>query len=111
MPAEMIQALTLRPEILRVCRIRRGCLSRRPDLHQREVRLRAQLACVAPGGFNDHQLLHAPLQLQVIQEPLRERLAIEYTRAAMADSNRVPDSLFDQLREQFSDADIKELTS
>ena len=40
----------------------------------------------------------------------RERLAIEYTRAVMADSNHVPEELFTRLKASFSEPEIVELT-
>ena len=41
----------------------------------------------------------------------RERLAVEYTRAAQADSNRVGADLFERLRGAFTDPEIVELTA
>ena len=40
----------------------------------------------------------------------RERLAIEYTRAAMTASNAIPEPLSQQLHEHFSDPELVELT-
>jgi alkylhydroperoxidase family enzyme len=40
----------------------------------------------------------------------RERLAIAYTRAAMADSNAIPEHLVRELHQQFSDPEYVELT-
>ena len=40
----------------------------------------------------------------------RERLAIEYTRAAMTDSNAVPEPLMQALHEHFSDPELVELS-
>ena len=40
----------------------------------------------------------------------RERLAIEYTRAAMANSNAIPQPLAGQLHEHFADPELVELT-
>ena len=40
---------------------------------------------------------------------LREQLAIEYTKAAMADSNHVPAPLMDALKAEFSDPELVEL--
>ena len=42
--------------------------------------------------------------------PPRERLAIEYTKAAMADSNAVPDALMADLSTHFSDPELVELS-
>ena len=41
---------------------------------------------------------------------VRERLAVEYTRAAMHDSNAVPEPLWTQLHEHFSDPELVELS-
>lgn len=122
MPAEMIQALTLRPEILRAFAGFGGSIYPGGLLERRvkelviieSSRRNACQFCV-----NSHvalvgmmQLIDKPLQtLDDVQSlPPRERLAVEYTRAAMTDSNRVPDALFEQLRKNFSDAEIVELT-
>jgi len=40
----------------------------------------------------------------------RQRLALDYTRAAMRDSNAIPDGLFAELRKAFSSQEIVELT-
>jgi alkylhydroperoxidase family enzyme len=52
--------------------------------------------------------------LHLIDEPAslapRERVACEYTRAAMADSNHVPDALATKLKERFSDPELVELS-
>jgi len=40
----------------------------------------------------------------------RERLAIEFTRAAMTDSNAIPPALTRDLHEHFSDPELVELT-
>jgi len=42
--------------------------------------------------------------------PPRERLAIEYTRAAMTDSNAVPDALMVEMADHFSDPELVELS-
>ena len=40
----------------------------------------------------------------------RERIAIEYTRAAMADSNAIPEPLAQRLHAHFTDPEVVELT-
>ena len=40
----------------------------------------------------------------------RERLAVEYTRAAMADSNAIPESMVQQLHQEFTDPELVELS-
>jgi alkylhydroperoxidase family enzyme len=53
-----------------------------------------------------------PLRLIAEPEGLvpRERIAIQYTRAAMADSNAIAESLGRELHEHFSDPELVELT-
>ena len=52
--------------------------------------------------------------LALIEEPAslppRERLAVEYTRAAMADSTRSPSRCWAELNEAFTDPELVELT-
>jgi alkylhydroperoxidase family enzyme len=52
--------------------------------------------------------------LAVVADPSglvpRERLAIEYTKAAMRDSNAIPPSLMAALKERFSDPELVELS-
>ena len=122
MPAEMIQALTLRPEILRgFAGFGAGVYP--GGLLERRVK---ELVIIESSRRNSCQFCtqsHLALvrMLGMIDEPFaalddlgalapRERLAVEYTRAAMTDSNRVPDALFEQLRAHFTDAEIVELT-
>ncbi len=122
MPAEMIQAFTLRPEILRAFAgfghsvYPGGLLERRVkelviiESSRRNVCqfcTESHLALVKMMGIID-QPLEALNDPQLLSQ--RERLALEYTRAAMTDSNRVPEALFDRLRSQFNDAEIVELT-
>jgi alkylhydroperoxidase family enzyme len=40
----------------------------------------------------------------------RERLAVEYTRAAQRDSNRIPEALAAELKERFTDPELVELS-
>ena len=58
-------------------------------------------------GLSDNPagLLDAPSELT---EP--QRLAIEWTRSVMRDSNRVSDNLFEQVRTCFGDGGVVELT-
>ncbi len=121
-PVEMIQAMCLRPEILGAfagfgdCVYPGGLLERRVK----------ELVIITASTTNDCQFCtfsHCDLVhlADIVQDPLvvieqteslapRERLAIEYTRAAMADSNAIPDALAERLHEQFSDAEYVELT-
>ena len=121
-PVEMIQAMCLRPEILRAfagfgdCVYPGGLLERRVK----------ELTIITASQANDCQFCtssHCDLvdiagiakePLALVQEPgslvPRERLAVEYTRAAMADSNAIPGGLLRELHEHFSDPELVELT-
>jgi alkylhydroperoxidase family enzyme len=57
-------------------------------------------------------ILDEPLVTIADPSPLapRERLAVEYTRAAQLDSNRVPEPLAAELKEQFTDPELVELS-
>lgn len=121
-PAQMIQAMCLRPEILRAfggfgdCVYPGGLLSRR---EKELVIIESSRANSCQFCTNSH--LDLVKIIGLIPDPMkslddlmllspRERLAVEYTRAAMKDSNRVPDALFTQLNQFFNDAEIVELT-
>lgn len=121
-PVEMVQAMSLRPEILRAfagfgdCVYPGGLLERRVK----------ELVIITASQANDCQFCtnsHCDLvrlagilddPLEAVADPARldrrERLAVEYTRAAMADSNAIPDRLSEQLKETFSDPELVELT-
>jgi alkylhydroperoxidase family enzyme len=121
-PVEMVQAMCLRPEILAAfggfgnCVYPGGLLERRVK----------ELVIITASKSNDCQFCtnsHCDLvEIEdIVQEPLsaiqhphlldpREHVAIEYTRAAMADSNAISETLAAQLHEQFSDPELVELT-
>lgn len=121
-PVEMIQAMCLRPELLRGfagfgdCVYPGGLLERRVK----------ELVIITASTTNECQFCtdsHCDLVeiSDIVAEPLtvigltdglpaRERLAIEYTRAAMTDSNHVPATLQQALHEHFSDPELVELT-
>jgi alkylhydroperoxidase family enzyme len=121
-PVEMIQAMCLRPEILRAfagfgdCVYPGGLLERRVK----------ELVIITASKANACQFCtysHSDLVdiADIVQDPLvviehpeslppRERLAVEYTRAAMADSNAIPEPLRRQLSAQFADPELVELT-
>jgi alkylhydroperoxidase family enzyme len=121
-PVEMIQAMCLRPEILRAF-AGFGSSVYPGGLLERRVK---ELTIITASERNDCQFCtssHCDLVdiADIAEEPLRliadpdslvprERLAILYTRAAMADSNAVPESLVRDLHERFSDPEIVELT-
>jgi AhpD family alkylhydroperoxidase len=121
-PVEMIQAMCLRPEILRAFAgfgnsvYPGGLLERRV---KELVIITASKANACQFCTNSHvdlvgiaSILEDPLTLVDIPDSLvpRERLAVEYTRAAMADSNAIPEPLVQQLHEHFTDPEMVELS-
>ena len=121
-PVEMIQAMCLRPEILRAF-AGFGNAVYPGGLLERRVK---ELVIITASDTNDCQFCvnsHCDLVdiADIVQEPLvviakteslapRERVAIAYTRAVMAHSNAIPEPLAHQLHEQFSDPEVVELT-
>jgi alkylhydroperoxidase family enzyme len=121
-PVEMIQAMCLRPEILRAfagfgeCVYPGGLLERRVK----------ELVIITASQRNDCQFCvdsHCDLVsiADILDEPLtlidepgslapRERLAVEYTKAAMTDSNHIPEPLTASLKSAFTDPELVELT-
>jgi AhpD family alkylhydroperoxidase len=121
-PVEMLQAMCLRPEILRAfagfgeALYPGGLLDRRVQ----------ELVIIAASEANACQfcteahcdivdifgILERPLELVATPGdlPARERLAVEYTRAVIADSNAVPEALQAGLHEAFTDPELVELT-
>jgi AhpD family alkylhydroperoxidase len=121
MPVEMLQAMALRPELLRAFAgfgeaIYPGGLLERSVKELVILQSSHDNAC----QFCTHSHIAIMQQLGLSDEPLRElenqertareKLALEYTRAAMRDPNRVPDELFARLKESFSEPEIVELT-
>jgi AhpD family alkylhydroperoxidase len=121
-PTEMIQAMCLRPEILRGF----GAFGHGlyPDgVLERRVK---ELVIIAASEANECQFCrdshcHLVQITGIIEEPLltlgapeslaiRERLAVAYTRAAMANSNAIPEALVRDLHAQFTDPELVELT-
>jgi AhpD family alkylhydroperoxidase len=121
-PVEMIQAMCLRPEILRAFAGFGGAVYP-GGLLERRVK---ELVIITASTDNECQfctyshvdlvsmasILEAPLAMVAEPETLapRERLAIDYTRAAMTDSNRIPESLMALLKAEFSEPELVELT-
>lgn len=121
-PVEMIQAMCLRPEILQAFAGFGGAVYP-GGLLERRVK---ELVIITASQTNECQfctyshcdivslgdILDGPLELVAAPEDLaaRERLAVEYTRAAMHDSNRVPEPLVAQLKERFTDPELVELS-
>ncbi len=121
-PVEMIQAMCLRPEILRGFAGFGGCVYP-GGLLERRVK---ELVIITASNTNECQFCvnsHVDLVdiADIVKDPLfviqhtetlapRERLGIEYTRAAMADSNAIPEPLMQQLHEHYTDPELVELT-
>ena len=120
MPVEMLQAMSLQPQILQAFA---GCGAVYPGgwldrpLKERVI-LESSKTNACQFCTNSHIALMK--QLGIADDPVasltdmglsdRERLALEYTRAAMRDSNRIPEALFADLKATFTDPEIVELT-
>jgi AhpD family alkylhydroperoxidase len=121
-PVEMLQAMCLRPEILRAFGGFGGCVYP-GGLLERRVK---ELVIITASHTNDCQfctashcdlvqigdILDEPLALiaRPASLPARERLAVEYTRAAMVDSNAIPEPLWAELAQVFTDPELVEMT-
>lgn len=121
-PVEMIQAMCLRPEILRAFAGFGGCVYP-GGLLERRVK---ELVIITSSTTNKCQFCtnsHCDLVdiADIVQDPLvaiesteslvpRERIAIAYTRAVMTDSNQIPEPLAHELHEHFTDPELVELT-
>ena len=121
-PVEMLQAMCLRPEILHAFAGFGGAVYP-GGLLERRIK---ELVIITASAANDCQfctgshcdivdiwgIVESPLRL--IDEPAalppRERLAIDYAKAVVADSNAIPEQLSRELREHFSDPELVELT-
>jgi AhpD family alkylhydroperoxidase len=121
-PVEMLQAMCLRPEILRAFAGFGGAVYPGGILERRIK----ELVIITASEKNDCQFCtfsHVDLVdiADIVDQPLaviaapdglepRERLAIEYTRSAMHDSNAVPAQLQASLHEHFTDPELVELS-
>ena len=121
-PVEMLQAMALRPEILRAF-AGFGNAVYPGGILERRVK---ELVIITASQSNECQFCvgsHCDLVdiAGIIDDPRaaieerealapRERVAVEYTRAAMADSNDVPEALSRELREHFTDPELVELS-
>jgi AhpD family alkylhydroperoxidase len=121
-PVEMVQAMCLRPELLRAF-AGFGHSVYPGGLLERRIK---ELVIITASTENDCQFCtssHCDLVeiADILDEPLRmielpptleprERVAVEYTRAVMRDSNRIPAALEEGLKERFTDPELVELT-
>jgi alkylhydroperoxidase family enzyme len=122
MPVEMLQAMTLRPEILRAFAGFGGSVYP-GGLLERRVK---ELVIITASRANECQFcLNSHCDLvrieDIVEQPLdvidsgsvamtpRENAAVELTLVAHADSNNVPAELDARLHELFSDAELVEL--
>lgn len=121
-PGEMLQAMSLRPELLSgFSKMGEGFYP--GGIVERDLKELVILessrsnACQFCTGV--HEVVARmmgigddPIRLldDESRQTTRQRLALEYTRTAMTDSNRVSDELFARLRSAFTDAEIVEIT-
>ena len=121
-PVEMLQAMCLRPEILRAFAGFGGSVYP-GGLLERRIQ---ELVIITASATNECQFCtdaHCDIvdlgdivadPIAAIADPTalppRERLAVEYTRAVIADSNHVPDTVSNELHEHFTDPELVELT-
>ena len=121
-PVEMLQAMCLRPEILRAFAGFGNAVYPGGIL---ERRIKELVIITASDGNGCQFCFNAHCDIvdleDIVEDPVsaigdpaalvpRERLAIEYTRAAQADSNRLPDALARELHEHFTDPELVELS-
>jgi alkylhydroperoxidase family enzyme len=121
-PVEMLQAMALRPEILRAFAGFGGAVYPGGLLERRLQ----ELVIITASQRNECQFCeHAHCDIVdiegIIETPLehiadpsrltsRERLAVAYTKAVLTDSNRLPDDLMTEIHATFSDPELVELT-
>ncbi|MBI3659718.1 carboxymuconolactone decarboxylase family protein [Candidatus Acetothermia bacterium] len=122
LPVEMLQAMSLRPEILKAfagfgnCLYPGGLLER---ALKEKVILKSSLRNSCQFCINSHyeimRMAGIPQQqIYHLEDPKnlteRERVALAYTEAVMRDSNRVSDQLFTEVKKHFSPPEIVQLT-
>ena len=122
LPVEMLQAMSLRPEILRAFGetgkgvYPGGILER---ALKEKVILKASLLNECQFCINSHRAIMRMIgipdpQIEDLEAPehlsCREALALDYTSRAICDANGIGEAFFDRLRQEFSDEEIVELT-
>jgi AhpD family alkylhydroperoxidase len=122
LPVEMLQAMSLRPEILSAfAQTGEGLYP--GGMLERELKEKVILKSSQDNNCQFCSDSHRDMMrmIGIPQQQIdnleddgnltpREQLALQYTGAMMQDSNRVSDELFSQIKESFSDAEIVELT-
>ena len=122
LPAEMIQAMTLRPEFLPAFAdlsaviytggiverdVKELIILESSRVNQCQFCANAHIAIARALGISD-------MPMELIADPDRmndrQRLAVRYTHDLITDSNHVSDALFVDLRLHFTDAEIVEIT-
>lgn len=122
LPVEMLQAMSLRPEILKAFGATGegvypgGVLER--ELKEKVI-LKASLHNECQFCINSHRVIMRmigipDMQIENLEAPehlsRREALALDYTTRAIRDANGIGEDFFDRLRREFSDEEIVELT-
>jgi alkylhydroperoxidase family enzyme len=122
MPVEMLRAMALRPEILRAFggfgnavypgglverRIKELVILAASQANKCQFCFSAHVDIVDIEGIVDDPV---PLLADPTRLPPRERVAVEYTQAAMRDSNRLAERLARELHEQFTDPELVEIS-
>lgn len=122
LPVEMLQAMSLRPEILKAFGetgkgvYPGGVLER---ALKEKVILKASLHNECQFCINSHRAIMRMIgipepQIDDLEAPehltRKEALALDYTIRAIQDSKRIEESFFDRIRKEFSDEEIVELT-
>ena len=122
LPLEMLQAMSLRPEILKAFGetgqgVYPGGILERPL--KEKVILKASLHNECQFCIDTHRTVMRMIgipdpQIEDLEAPehlsRREALALDYTALAIQDANRIEEDFFDRLRKEFSDEEIVELT-
>ena len=122
LPLEMLQAMSLRPEILKAFGetgqgVYPGGILERPL--KEKVILKASLHNECQFCIDTHltvmRMIGIPEpQIEDLEAPgnlsRREALSLDYTEQAIRDANGIGEDFFDRLRREFSDEEIVELT-
>ncbi|MDZ4753970.1 MAG: carboxymuconolactone decarboxylase family protein [Phycisphaerae bacterium] len=126
LPVEMTQAMSLRPELLQAFgamseavypggvverRVKELIILEASRTNQCQFCTASHVSIAQMLGIGDES--GDPLRLLDRPELMndRERLAVDYTRAAQRDANRIPAQLFDDLRAHYTEPEIVELTA